>query len=161
MGTHPREALLKQLQDTMNETVPYFVQSESVQQKSYAPGKWTMRELLAHLSDTETVYLDRLRRLAAERKPVLQAFDQDLWAAALLYKTRDLHLAKDQYKAARRGIMELARELDAALDTKTGQHTEAGAKTFAQVLQTVVSHNAHHLEQLRAVVAGKEWKKEA
>src|SRR5205823_7599552 len=88
--------------------------------------------ILVHLSDTETVLLDRLRRLAAEKKPILMAFDENDWAAALFYKRRDLSLAGEQFEVARRSIIELARSLPASFDKKTGMHSEAGKRVFGK-----------------------------
>jgi len=155
----PREAIIAALYKTFHETLPYFDQADSMQNKSYAPGKWTMRELLVHLSDCEAVYIDRLRRLAAEENPTLQAFDENKWASGLFYKKRDLTVARFQYEAARRGIIEMARTLDEKVDTNKGTHSEAGTRTFGQVLASHPEHNAHHLEQLKAIVEGRTWTK--
>src|SRR5258708_4088447 len=106
-----RQKTISQLLDTMHGTMPFFDQPEAVLSKRYAPGKWTARELLVHLSDTEAVHLDRLRRLAAEDNPTLMAYDQDKWAAGLFYGKRDLNLAQQQYEAGRRAVIELARIL--------------------------------------------------
>ena len=45
-----------------------------------APGKWSIREILCHLADCETVFAFRLRQTLAEPGHVIQPFDQDLWA---------------------------------------------------------------------------------
>ncbi len=73
----------------MLDTLALFDTPESKLTQSYAPGKWTARQLLVHISDAETVLLDRLRRIAAENKPALIAFDQDLWVKEfVLWHTR-------------------------------------------------------------------------
>jgi hypothetical protein len=152
-----REALVQTLVDTLCETLRFFELPAETLNKSYAPGKWNARELLIHISDAETVLLDRLRRLASEEKPILQAFDENRWVTGLLYARRDLALARQQFEAARRNVLELARTLNESVDTRSGTHSEAGTRTFQQILNTVVEHNAHHLEQLRAIAAGKTW----
>lgn len=157
MGT--RDVVINQLESTLNDTLAYFDASTALLNKAYAPGKWSMREILVHLSDCETVHLDRLRRLAAEEKPILMAFDQDRWASALLYQQRNLSLAKSQYETARRNVIELARILEPGVDAKTGTHSEAGARTFDWVLTHIPIHNAHHLEQIRAIAEGRTWNK--
>ena len=86
------------------------------------------------------------------------AFDENLWAGALFYKKRDLNLARQQFEAARRSVIELARVLPLNFDKKTGTHSEAGTRTFGEVLGHVAEHNAHHLEQARAIAMGKRWK---
>jgi hypothetical protein len=153
-----REQAVSGLLDTLYQTLRYFDQPVNLE-KSYAPGKWTAREILVHLSDCETVLLERLRRLACEEKPLLVAFDENRWAATLSYKTRDLGLARLQYEAARRNVLEVARMLDASFDAKVGTHSEAGTRTFAQVISHLAEHNAHHLEQLKAIAEGRTWTK--
>ena len=157
--SHPREAVIQQLLATLHETLALYDQPAEVLARSYGPGKWTLRELLVHASDAETVLLERLKRLASENNPPLVAFDENLWAKHLKYAQRDLSLAKLQFEAARRGVIELARTQDAAVDARTGVHSEVGSLSFATVLNKVAAHNAHHLEQCRAIVAGKTWTK--
>ena len=156
-----RAAVIQQLLDSLHATLPYFDQPEAALNRSYGPGKWTMREILVHLSDTETVYLDRLRRLAAEPNPTLMSFDENLWAKNLFYGSRDLGLVRQQYEAARRSIIEMARKLDEAVYANTGTHSIAGKKVFAKVLAGHPDHNAHHLEQIKAIAEGRTWKPKA
>lgn len=154
-----RQKIIDDLFASMQETLALFDGPRAAFGKSYAPGKWALRDLLIHISDAETVFLDRLRRLASEEKPLLVAYDQDRWEKALFYDRRDMHLVKMQFQAARRSIIELATSLDDSFDTKSGTHTEAGTVTFGQILKTVVSHNIHHLEQAKAAIEGRVWSK--
>jgi succinate dehydrogenase flavin-adding protein (antitoxin of CptAB toxin-antitoxin module) len=156
---HARQEVIDSLLKTLHETLSCYDQPEDVLARSYAPGKWNLREILVHLSDCEAVYLDRLRRLVADLKPVLQGFDETRWAQVLNYKARDLNLAKLQFEAARRGIIELARTTDISIDQNIGTHTESGTRTFKQILNMNAGHCAHHLEQARAIVAGTTWQK--
>jgi len=152
-----REAAVNDLLKSLHETTALFDQPADVMQRAYAPGKWNLRQLLVHLSDAECVLLDRLRRVAADTKPTLVAFDQDLWANHLFYNQRDLALARLQFDSARRNVIELVRTVPADYDSKTGTHTEAGTLTFADILGKIIKHNSHHLEQARAIVAGQTW----
>src|ERR1039458_4940011 len=45
-----------------------------------APGKWSIRQIVAHLADAEMVGAHRFRQVIAEDNPTLMAFDQDAWA---------------------------------------------------------------------------------
>ena len=150
---------VQQLYSTLHETLALFDQPAEVLSRSYGQGKWTLRELLVHLSDAETVLLDRLRRIASENHPPLIAFDENLWTKNLHYTKRDLNLAKQQFEAARRNVIELAILLEPTVDLKSGVHSEMGELTFASIMGKIGNHNAHHLEQCRAIVAGKTWVK--
>ena len=154
----PRDAAIQVLISTLHQTAALFDQPDAVLARAYAPGKWTLRQLLIHVSDTETVLLDRLRRIASDEKPVLTAFDQDLWARHLHYGQRDMAIARQQFEVARRGVVELARILPDSYDQKTGTHSEVGVLSFASTLAKVQKHNLHHLEQANACVEGRIWK---
>jgi len=52
------------------------------------PGQWSIRQIVAHLSDSEIVGTMRMRRVIAEDDPKLEAFDQDAWTKNLDYARR-------------------------------------------------------------------------
>src|ERR1044071_10330710 len=53
-----------------------------------APGKWSIRQIVAHLADAELVVAHRMRQVIAEDHPTLIAFDHDRWTANLDYARR-------------------------------------------------------------------------
>ena len=152
-----RAELIQQLFDTMHATLSFFDQPEEALNRSYGPGKWTMRQILCHISDQETVFLERLRRIATESNATLLNMDENVWVKDLFYSTRDLAIIKMQFEAARRSVIELMRRLDESIDEKRGTHTLAGPVTFAQVAGKIAKHTAHHNEQLLAIAAGRSW----
>jgi hypothetical protein len=97
--------IIENLMKTKERTLPYFDLSESELNKSYAPGKWSIRYLLHHLTDAETVFYDRIRRVISEPRQVIWAFDQDAWANRLDYGRVPLHLAKSIYSSVREAII--------------------------------------------------------
>lgn len=154
-----RQKIIDELFSSMQETLELFDGPRAAYAKAYAPGKWSVRDLLIHISDTETVLLDRLRRIACEEKPLLAAFDQDRWVKSLLYDRRDMQIVKMQFQAARRSVIEMASLFDDSVDAQTGTHTEAGTLTFSQTLKKVADHNFHHLDQAKAAIEGRVWTK--
>ena len=117
----------------------YFAADSNLLQQTYAPGQWSARMVLVHLADAVGVQLDRLRRLQADEKPLLWAFDPNRWASHLAYEQRDLNIAAALFVA----------NLDAI--------AEAGRKSFGEVLAFVHWHTRHHLDQIEAAVAGRTW----
>src|SRR5437867_926939 len=65
------------------------------------PGRWSAREIVQHLADSETVSGHRLRKLLAEEKPILHGYDQERYAIRLRYNERDLGPALEAFRAAR------------------------------------------------------------
>jgi hypothetical protein len=144
--------LLQALDATRDETLRHFALGEREQLLTYAPGKWTVRELLHHLADAESVMAERIRRVLAEGRGVLWAFDQEAWARALGYSTMPLDLSRDIFRSTRAGIRYLAEahyEKDGHLEWV---HSESGVRTLRQEFDKVAAHNAHHLAQIRSAL---------
>jgi len=153
----PREALVRELTDSMHEALAAFDAPEAALNRSYGAGKWTLRQILIHLSDSETVLLDRLRRMASENNPALIGFDENLWVTGLAYEKRDLTLARQQFEVARRSVIELAWILSDNVDARIGTHSEAGKQTFGENLKKIHEHTVHHMEQAKACIEGRTW----
>src|SRR5258708_13403523 len=66
-----------------------------------APGKWTAREVVHHLADSEMTAAMRLRLLLAIDNPPIYGFDQDDFARRLFYD-RPIEASLDAFKPARR-----------------------------------------------------------
>jgi hypothetical protein len=118
-----------------------------------APGKWSVRQILAHLSDAEMVAADRLRRIIAENNPTIVAYDQDAWAANLDYGRRKSSQALETFRRIRGESHELLKELPEATFQRTGKHTERGTITLRQLLQLMAEHAEGHARQVQAVRA--------
>src|SRR6476469_5931414 len=71
------------------------------QEKTYARGKWSAREILCHLADCEIAFGFRLRQTLAEPNHVIQPFDQELWARH--YRSLDVAAAFAAFVALRAG----------------------------------------------------------
>src|SRR5215475_12535148 len=65
------------------------------------PGKWSAAEIVQHLADSEMTSAIRLRRLLVEDNPVIQGYDQDLFAKRLRYNDRDIAPALEAFRASR------------------------------------------------------------
>jgi hypothetical protein len=116
-----------------------------------APEKWSAREILCHLADTEMVFAFRLRQTAAETHHVIQTFDQDRWAAP--YGELTVQDALDAFRAARRWNLLFVRAMGPAVLTRPVTHPERGVMTFQAILETMAGHDVNHLNQLAAMIA--------
>ena len=114
-----------------------------------APGKWSVRQIVAHLADCELVFSFRLRQTLAENHPVLQPFDQDAWASR--YDVYDLPAAMELFRATRVWNLKLiggAGEVDFAREVT---HPERGTMTFQTIVETMAGHDLNHLAQVQGV----------
>jgi len=120
------------------------------------PGKWSAREIVHHLADSETVSAQRLRKLLAEEFPVLQGYDQDSYAILLRYNLRDMEPALDAFRAARAGTLQLLQTMTEDDWKSSGWHTDAGLYTAARWLEIYAAHAHNHAEQIRRLRAALE-----
>jgi uncharacterized damage-inducible protein DinB len=141
--------ILQALDRTRDETLRHFELGERDLSRSYGLGKWSVRQILHHLADAETVMAERIRRILSEGRRVLWAFDQEAWARGLDYPTMPLELSREIYRSTRAGTRYLA----ALHYAKDGQlewvHSETGVRTLRDELDKVAAHNEHHLAQIR------------
>ena len=114
------------------------------------PGAWSVAQLVAHLLDTDLVYADRMKRVIAEDDPTLQAFDENRWAARLGYEDESVGESVSLLAGNRRRLATVLRTLTAADFARSGNHTENGKTTLAEVLSYVTNHLDHHLRFLYA-----------
>jgi hypothetical protein len=146
--------IVPRLEATRNQTLQYFGLGNEQLDRSYGSGKWSVRFILHHLADSETVLFDRIRRILSEPKQVLWAFDQDAWAKGLDYSTIPLDLSRRIYDAVRAGIIYQARMHYDKSGHREFVHSETGIRTLKDEFDKVVSHNEHHLEQIDLALKG-------
>ncbi len=127
--------------------------------RSYAPGSWTGFQVLIHIADTESSFLDRLRRALCEQKPLLLALDPDRWTARLGRPFRSLATAAALFAASRAAYLELLASVAADEWTRTAVHTEYGLFTVRQIAEKAVWHADHHVAQVEAAASGRTWSK--
>ena len=116
-----------------------------------APDKWTIRQLAAHVADSELVTGMRYRQVIAEDSPTLQGYDQNLWATRLDYSRRDPAEAAVTYRQLRAQSYELMKHLPAEDFERPGTHSERGQLTLMGLLRTYVEHAEKHAEQIRDI----------
>ena len=113
-----------------------------------APGKWTAREIVHHLADSEMTSAIRLRRLIAEDRPVIHGYDQEEFARRLHYE-RPLNASLAAFKAARESTAALLDLLDEAEWAREGTHSESGAYSVLKWLEIYAAHAHDHADQIR------------
>jgi hypothetical protein len=121
-------------------------------ERSYAPGKWTARQLLTHLAQIEMMFAVRLRFALAQRDYVVQPFEQDDWMA--VEASQPALAALESYLGLRRMNLALCRSLSAEQRAKPFTHPEFGTVNVDWLMGWCAGHERHHAPQLETIAAG-------
>ncbi len=116
-----------------------------------APGKWSIREIVAHLADCELVFSFRLRQALAEDHPVIQPFDQTKWGER--YGAYDVASGLALFTAARNWNLKLLTTIDETDRHRPITHPERGTMTFWTIVETMGGHDINHLQQIERIAS--------
>lgn len=114
-----------------------------------APGKWTPREIIHHLGDSEMTAAVRFRMLLAEDRTAIKGYDQDEFARRLHYD-RPHEASLELFRAARASTAELMGCLSEADWLREGTHSEIGRYGLDTWLRIYAQHAHKHADQIRA-----------
>lgn len=113
-----------------------------------APGKWSPREIVHHLADSEMTAAIRLRVLLVESRAEIRGYDQDEFARRLYYD-RPYQKSLEAFRFAREATAEILDRMDAPAWAREGTHTEHGRYTVERWLEIYAGHAHTHAEQIR------------
>ena len=146
-------SLIRQLEASRDETLKYFGLPDADLARIYGPGKWSVRYVLHHLADAETVLYDRICRTLSEPRQVLWVFDESAWAKGLDYSQKPLALAGPVYESLRNTIIYYAGQHYDSKGHLEFVHSVTGVRTLKDEMDKVASHNEHHLAQIRIALS--------
>ena len=121
--------------------------------KRPAPGKWSIAEIVAHLSDAELVVGYRIRMTLGAPGTPIQAFDQDDWVVALHYEKRGIRDSLAQFRALREANLRLLKTLTSTQWKQYGMHSERGQESIELIVQMMAGHDRNHLGQIERIIA--------
>ena len=152
-----KTGIISELKRGLSLVIPFFESEPAFLQKSYAPGKWNVKQILAHLTDTEIVHHYRLRFILSEPGCSIPAFNENKWAKTLAYTQRDVLLMRRTFTTTRESIIEIVDLLPEQIFGRSGTHSELGEFRAWDVVTKAATHNMHHYGQLLAVREGTPW----
>ena len=119
---------------------------------SPVPDRWSVAHIVAHLADAEIVGAYRVRMILSSPGTPIQAFDQNEWARALDYRSRDTFASLALFRAVRTSLLALVSDLnDEALD-RFGVHAERGKESIRHLLRLYAGHDVNHLQQIERLL---------
>ncbi len=117
-----------------------------------APGKWSVAEIVAHLSEVEIVVGWRLRMMLSQSGTPIQAFDQDLWAKGGRYARREARHSLALFRAIREANLRLLESLSAKQWKHYGMHSERGRESIADYADLLAGHDVNHRLQIANIL---------
>jgi uncharacterized damage-inducible protein DinB len=141
----PIAALEIQLDDALMTLGPLHAEK---QLHRYAPGKWSLKELVNHITDAERIFSYRAMRVARNDKTPLAKFDENLYVASAEADRVEWSSLLDEFEQVRNSSIQLLRHLPDAAWTRIGVASDAPISVRAMVL-VMYGHVAHHMEIVR------------
>jgi hypothetical protein len=116
-----------------------------------APDRWTIHEIIIHITDSEANGYIRGRRFVAEPNTQIVPYDEMQWAKMLRYHDRNTDEALGLFKCLRAGSYHLIKSLPDEVWSNTLYHPEVGPMTMDDWLDTYERHIPDHIAQMTAV----------
>ena len=115
----------------------------------YAPGKWSVKEVIGHLIDAERIFAYRATRFARNDATPLPGFDENLFVANADFGSRSLADLADEFEHTRKSNVYLFKSLDgdASLRRGVSNNNEVSVRAIAYI---IAGHELHHAEILRS-----------
>jgi hypothetical protein len=145
----PDGDLLRILEEQGRETVKLLRGvPESRADFAYAPGKWTLKEVVGHVTDAERVFSYRALRFARGDQTPLSSFNEQTWTPQSGASTRSMGDLVDELEAVRRATLALLAHLPADAPLRRG--TASGKEVSVRALGWIIAgHERHHMRIVR------------
>jgi len=145
--------ILQLLKVTKSYTLQCFDLSDQDLKKTYGDGKWNIRQILHHLTDVEYLFIGRLKKIIAEPKQVIWAFNQDDWNNAFDYLNASLNGKKELYSISRDMNYQLIENYYEQYFQKEFVHNLTGLRTLEMEFKKLALQNQSHNEQIKIALS--------
>lgn len=114
----------------------------------YAPDKWSVKEVVGHLSDTERVFAYRALCIARGETQSLPGMDQDIYVVGARFDSRGIDSLAEEFSAVRSATIALFESFDQESWDRSG--VANGVRVSVRALAFIVAgHESHHMAILR------------
>jgi uncharacterized damage-inducible protein DinB len=121
---------------------------EDKENYAYADGKWTIKEVLGHIIDSERVFGYRAMRFARKDKTALAGYDEKLFVANAKFKDQTLYSLAHEFAIVREANLSLFKTFDDEAFDQTGNANGTDVSVRA-ILYMIVGHAAHHMHIIK------------
>ena len=136
--------ILDALHVQLKQTVTLFSgRSERDGNFRYAPDKWTVKEVVGHVTDTERIFAYRAMRIARGDQTPLAGFEQYDYVDAAGFSTRELADLIEEYEDVRQATLSLFRSFDEEAWQRHGVASNNRVTVLA-LAYLIAGHELHH-----------------
>ena len=147
------EDILAVLSAQLDEALTWLGTADARGDYRYAPGKWSIKEVVGHLSDTERVFACRALRIGRGDTTPLPAMDDQAYVPEQRATDQPLGHLVEEWASVRRGTVALFRNLPPAAWHRKGIAGDQPVSVRA-LAYVIAGHGRHHLEVLKARYTG-------
>jgi uncharacterized damage-inducible protein DinB len=126
----------------------FSIDEEEARGLAYAPGKWTLKEVLGHLCDDERIFAYRALCIARGDATPLPGFDENEYMAGVSFESRPLADVVDEYRSVRGATLTLFASMTAEAWLRRGTVNEYGTSVRGLAFH-IAGHELHHLRVVR------------
>lgn len=123
----------------------------------YRDGGWTVRQVVHHIADTNTVLAVRLRMVAAESEPPLQPFAENAWAELPDARTGPVEPSLVLLAGLHSRLVSLLRGLGEEQWARVGHHPVNGPSRLDRMVEMYVWHGDHHIAHITSLRERRGW----
>jgi hypothetical protein len=145
----PGDDILSFLQQQLDATMALMETiDEATGNYRYESGKWSIKEVLGHITDSERVFAYRAAVFARGDNTPLPGFDQDIWAKHAPFANVSMRDIAADFQNVRRSTISLLKQLDSEAWNRRGTANNKEVTTRALAFM-IGGHTQHHLDILK------------
>lgn len=136
------------LADQHHETIDVLRKAKAKGDHAYGPGKWTVKEVVGHMCDTERIFAYRALRFARGDSTELPGFDENTYVAQSNFGDRTMDDLLEELWAVRAATLSLAKHLPESAMQRRGS-ANGSPVTVRALMYIIAGHERHHLAVLK------------
>ena len=141
--------IIEGLKQNLDAIVSFYLDlPQEKHEYAYAEGKWTIKDILLHIIDTERIFTYRALRIARQDETALAGFEQDDYVISAKANTRSLSSLIEEYKSVRQASIVLYESFDSGDLEKVG--SASGSLISVKAIGYILTgHENHHNQVIR------------
>ena len=149
LGSNDPIDVLRATPDALNRAIGGLTEPQLSQPE--AAGKWSIRQVVRHLADSDLVWGYRVRMVLAHDRPTITGYAQDLWADRLHYDQASVEISLEEFRVLRRSNLRLITAASPDEHQRVGVHAERGEESVAHMIRLYAGHDLLHLRQIERI----------